>query len=319
MQVVNAGGPVVLSGLRLEGSGPAMLVQSSSVTLLDCDLVGANAASLAGIGLTAIDSQVVTCRCTFTGGTATGALLVFGGDAMRIEAGSTLVADQCVFVGGDVAPAAPGIQIVGRGLLCSGSARFDRCRVRGGNGAIAAGVGIEVVAGAMVRLVGDATTYVASGLVGGQPSVALRNLSSTVVRHAPVSVLGTVFGALSPGPRLPTLRVDGAARADGTLDALQPVQVALDGIEPNGLGFFAFGEPVFAAPSPPLTTELLVGGAGAAFLFTLLDATGRAQFAYTPAAIGGALVGVPVHLQGGAWNPVFGVLTSNLDVHIALP
>lgn len=319
VQVVNSGGAVVLSGLRLEGSAPAVLLMNSFVTLLDCDLIGVDGLGLGGIGLTATDSQVVTSRCTFTGGAASGSLVALGGDAMRIGAGSTLVADQCVFVGGNAAGLAPGIQIVGRGLLCSDSARLDRRRLRGGNGAATAGVGIEVAAGGTVRLAGDATAYVASGFAGGQLALAVRNQSSTVVRHAPVSVLGTVFGTISPGPTLPSLQVDGAARTDGTLDALQPVQVTLDGLVPNGFGFVAFGDPVFASPVPPFASELLVGGAGAAVFVTPLDASGRAQFAYTPALIGGPLVGVPVHLQGGAWNPVLGsVLTSNLDVHLAL-
>jgi len=319
VQVVNSGGPVVLSGLRLEGGASAMLLLNSSVTLLDCDLVGTDAASLAGIGLSVTDSHVVANRCTFTGGAATGSLVLFGGDAMRMDVGSTLVADQCVFVGGSVTGLPAGVQVAGRGLLSSDSVRLDRCRLRGGNGVSTAGVGLEVLAGATVRFAGDATTYVASGLAGSQPAVAVRNLSSTVVRHAPVSVQGTVFGVLSPGPRLPSLRVDGAARADGTLDALQPVQVTLDGLEANGFGFLAFGDPVFTAAAPPFATELLVGGAGSAFFAAPLDALGRLQFAYTPALIGGPLVGVPVHLQGGTWNPVFGVLTSNLAVHIAAP
>jgi hypothetical protein len=44
------------------------------------------------------------------------------------------------------------------------------------------------------------------------------------------------------------------------------------------------------------------------------------QFTYTPAAIGAALVGVPVHMQGGAFlPPVFWASTSNLAVHVARP
>lgn len=318
--VVNTGGTFVLSGLRLEGGNPALLLLNATIELLDCELVGAAGPGQGGPGMVVNSAAVTAARCTFLGGTATGQLIAVGGDGARVAVGSTFVADQCWFVAGDVPGLSPVTQFAGRGLSCGGRARLDGCRARGGNGLFISGAGVEAGSTADVRITGDATSYVAAGLSGGQLGSALRVIGGTVVRHDPVAVLGGVFGAVTIGSPMPRLRVDGSARADGTLDALQSVQVTLDGLVPNGFGFVAFGDPVFTPPAPPFASELLVGGAGAAVFVTPLDASGRAQFTYTPAAIGGPLVGVPVHLQGGAWSPALGsVLTSNLAVHIAVP
>ena len=318
--VVNTGGTFVLSGLRLEGGNPALLLLNATIELLDCDLVGAAGPGQGGPGIVINDADVIAARCTFLGGSAIGQLVAAGGDGAHVAGGSVLVADQCWFLGGSVPGTSPVTQFAGRGVFCGGRARLDGCRARGGNGLLISGAGVEAGVTAIVRITGDATSYVAAGFSGGQLGSALRNIGGTIVRHDPVAVVGGVFGTVAVGQPVPRLLVDGAARADGTFDALQPVQVTLDGVVPNGFGFVAFGEPVFAPPSPPFATELQVGGAGSVVFVTPLDATGRAQFAYTPALIGGPLVGVPVHLQGGAWSPVLGsVLTSNLAVHIAVP
>ncbi|MFN7589350.1 MAG: hypothetical protein ACK5UQ_12805 [Planctomycetota bacterium] len=175
--------------------------------------------------------------------------------------------------------------------------------------------------GQLVAVGGDgARVAVGSTFVADQCWFVADDVPGAVVRHDPVAVVGGVFGTVTLGQPMPRLQVVGSAGQDGTLDALQSVQVTLDGLVPNGFGFVAFGDPVFTPPAAPFASDLLVGGAGAAVFVTPLDATGRAQFADTPALIGGPLVGVPVHLQGGAWSPALGsVLTSNLAVHIAVP
>jgi hypothetical protein len=320
VEILNAGGVFVLSGLRLEGGLPAMIVQSSAVELLDCELVGLSGAGAGGPGLSMNLANVVAARCTFTGGSVSGGIVAIAGDGVSIAGASTFVADQCVFLGGDLPSVGGGFQQAGIGLRNSGQVRLDGCRARGGNGQGIAGAGVTVTFFASARIAGDATSYVAAGLASGQFDVALRNAFGSIVRHDPVAVVGGVSGTVVTSQPLPRLRLGGAVRADGTLDALQPVLVTLDGLVPNGFGFIGFGDPVFTAAAPPFATELLVGGAGSTFFVAPLDALGRLQFAYTPALIGGPLVGVPVHLQGGAWSPALGsVLTSNLAVHIALP
>jgi len=320
VDIANVGGAFVLSGLLLDGGAPAMSVQGSTVELLDCELVGISSGNAGGPALTMNVANVVAARCTFLGGSVAGSLFAIAGDGVSIAGSSTFVADRCLFRGGDIQGAGAGFQQAGMGLRNSGQVRLDGCRARGGNGPGIAGAGVAVTLFASARIAGDATSYVAAGLASGQLDVALRNVFGSIVRHDPVAVVGGESGGVTTGAPLPRLEVDGAVRTDGTLDAMQPVQVTLDGLEPSGFGFIAFGQPVFTAPAPPFATELLVGGAGSAFFVAPLDALGRLQFAYTPAAIGGPLVGVPVHLQGGAWSPALGsVLTSNLAVHIAVP
>ena len=318
--ILGSGGALVLSGLRLEGGAPTMSVQGAFVELLDCDLLGVSSAAAGGPALSTNNANVLAARCTFAGGSASGGVIAIAGDGVSVGGSSTFVADQCVFLGGDLPPVAGSFQQAGVGLRNGGQVRLDGCRARGGNGQGIAGAGVTVTFFASVRIAGDATSYVAAGLASGQVDVALRNAFGSIVRHDPVAVVGGVSGTVVTSQPLPRLRLAGAVRADGTLDALQPVQVTLDGLVPNGFGFLAFGDPVFTAAAPPFATELLVGGAGSAFFAGPLDALGRLQFAYTPALIGGPLVGAPVHLQGGTWSPVLGsVLTSNLAVHIALP
>jgi hypothetical protein len=310
----------VISGLRIEGGVPSLLLQNAAVELLDCEIAGSSGVGLVGAAVGMLDTYCIACRCTFQGGVALNTSVAVGGNAVASQGDSTFLADQCVMQGGDALAAGATLQVPGRGVWCIGQMRLDGCRVRGGAASSVGAPGIDVGSASTLRIVGDVSSYVAAGFVAGQPGTALRNLSGTVVQNGPITIVGSVSGSVGLGPSLPRLRVVGTARADGTLDALQSVQVTLDGLEPNGFGFVAFGDPVFAAPAPPFASELLVGGAGAAVFVTPLDATGRAQFAYTPALIGGPLVGVPVHLQGGAWSPVLGnVLTSNLAVHIAVP
>ena len=329
VRIVNATSAVVLSGLRVEGI-TAVTVVLSGVELLDCEVVGRGSptATTGGIGLTVGSSAlVVASRCTFVGGeagaSASASTTIVAGDAVRVSASASLgngfVADQCWLRGGD-ALGVGGQHLGGRALNASGRARLDRCRCRGGDSSGAGGVAIEVTLGGEARVAGDGTSYVVGGLVGGGRAAAIRNVLANAIVHAPVGVVGTFDGLVQTGPELPRLQVDGVVRADGSFEAQQPVQVALDGLVPNGLGFVAFGMPSFLPPQAPFASELLVGGAGSLFLAAPLDAAGRLQFAYTPAAFGAVLVGVPVHLQGGVVSPTLGsVLTSNLDVHVALP
>jgi hypothetical protein len=312
------GGMTVISGLRIEGGIPSLQLQNAAVELLDCEVAGHSGFGEVGAAVVLLNTHCIASRCTFQGGAALGSAVSASGVTGQVN--STFLADQCFMRGGDVVGPGSPIQLAGFGVWCLGRMRLDGCRVRGGATSSGGGLGIGVGLGSTLRIVGDVTSYVAAGFGAGQTGMALQNLSGTAFQNGPITLVGSVSGTLMPGPSLPRLRVVGTARADGTLDALQSVQVTLDGLEPNGFGFVAFGDPVFAAPAPPFASELLVGGAGAAVFVTALDATGRAQFAYTPALIGGPLVGVPVHLQGGAWSPVLGsVLTSNLAVHIAVP
>jgi hypothetical protein len=174
--------------------------------------------------------------------------------------------------------------------------------------------------GGQVRIAGDATSYVTSGLGPDGVGRAIQNLASTVRLHLPVAVQGSIDGIVSLHHELPRLQVAGTLRADGSFDALQPVTVTLNGLGPHCLGFVAFGPPAFQPAQIPFATELLVDEVSSFFLFAPLDAAGMLQFSYTPAAIGPFMVGVPVHLQGGAVVPWVGwALTSNLAVHVARP
>lgn len=312
------GGTTVLSGLRLEGGVPSLQLQNAAVELLDCEVTGHSGVGLVGAAVGLLNTHCIACRCTFQGGVALGSAV--SGMGVFSQGDSTLLADHCFLRGGDVVGPGSPIQLPGAGLWCEGRMRLDGCRVRGGSTSSGGAPGIGVGLDSTLRIVGDVTSYVAAGFGAGQTGTALQNLSGTAFHNGPITLVGSVSGTLRPGPSLPRLQVVGFARADGTLDALQPVQVTLDGLVPNGFGFVTFGDPVFTVAAPPFASELLVGGAGAAVFVTPLDAAGRAQFAYTPALIGGPLVGVPVHLQGGAWSPALGsVLTTNLDVHIAVP
>lgn len=330
VRILNAGGPVLLSGLHVEGTS-AMNVVLSGVELIDCEVVGrsGSTASAGGLGLSVgSNALVVASRCNFVGGAAgsPGSVVgtILGGDAVRVSgsgsSGNGFVADQCMLRGGDAVGAPGTLSIGGCALSASGRVRLDRSRCRGGDSSGTGGNGVEVLLGGDVRIAGDPTSYVVGGAVAGAPVASIRNVLGAATVHAPVSIVGPFDGFVQQAPELPRLQVDGALRADGSFDAQQPVQVALDGLVPNGLGFVAFGIPWFVPPSAPFASELLVGGAGSAFLVAPLDTAGRLQFAYTPGAFGSVLVGVPVHLQGGVVSPALGsVLTSNLAVHIAVP
>ena len=326
LTISNTSGPVVLSGLRVQGE-PGVTVSWAQVELLDCEVASRAtiALSSATSGLLVNSGGIVRAsRCLFFGSSVDSSISlhanVFGGPAVRVTGvAPTLVADQCLLRGGDATGPGPLSQTGGDALLVSGRGRLDRCRLRGGSGNDAGGGGVRTLQGCELRIAGDATSYVTGGLGPAGVGPAIRNPAGTVHLHLAVAVQGAIDGLVTLQHELPRLQVDGIQRADGSLEALQPVTVTLNGLAPHALGFVAFGAPQFTVPQIPFATELLLDEATSFFLFAPLDAAGMLQFSYTPAAIGGPLVGVPVHLQGGAWNPVFGVLTSNLAVHIAVP
>jgi hypothetical protein len=328
--ISNTAGPVLVSGLRIQG-GTGVNVLSAQVELLDCEIFGSGASPgpspnrsgmIVGTGSTARAS-----RCAFYGGSAdlsaspialplpTNAVLLFGGTT----AVSTFLADECLLRGGDAV--VPGSSLNGAAALVSfGRVRLDRCRCRGGNGSTNGGEGVVVPQGGWVRIAGDATAYVTGGLGADGVAPSIRNLASTVFLHLPVATQGPIVGLVQVRQELPRLQVVGVTRADGSFEASQPVVVTLDGQLPNYLGFVAFGPPAWTPVQIPFSTELMLDEWNSFFLFAPLDAAGRLQFTYTPAAIGPALVGVPVHMQGGAFlPPVFWASTSNLAVHVARP
>ena len=323
LMISGAPGSVVVSGLRLQG-GPGVHVFEAEVELLDCEVVG-NAATLslsAGIGLYANSGAVVRAsRCMFLGGAVVSTTSQFAAPAVRVAGiAPTMVAVLCLLRGGDATGPASLTHTGGDALVASGRVRLDRCRLRGGTGDDVPGVGIRVSQGAQLRIAGDATSYVSGGLGPDGIGRAIVNQASTVRLHLPVAVQGAVQGFVSIQHELPRLQVDGALRADGSFEALQPVTVTLNGHGPHCLGFVAFGAPQFQPAQIPFATELLLDEATSFFLFAPLDAAGLLQFSYTPAAIGPFMVGVPVHLQGGAVVPWAGwALTSNCDVHVARP
>lgn len=327
-RVANTSGVVVISGVYLEGS-TAMSTSSTAVELIECELVGRVGPISGGAGLSVGSSTLVLAsRCTFVGGSVVAAAasfgLLIGGDAVRVATsgglGTGFVADRCILRGGNIQVQIPGLGMAGRAILCSGRARLDGSRCRGGDGSTfgTGGTAVEAVGGGEVRIAGDATTYVIAGNSGSAPARAIRAAQATVILHGSVSTVGSFDGTVLGAPELPRLRVGGVPLADGAFDAQQQVQVTLDGLVPNGLGFLAFGTPVFVPPQPPFESELMVGGVGSAVMVVPLDAAGRVQLAYTPAALGPAMVDVPIHLQGGVVDPTMSsVLTSSLDVHIA--
>ncbi len=327
LMISNTTGPVVLSGLRVLGE-PGVHVFQAEVELLDCEVVSRAtiALSSATSGLLVNSGGIVRAsRCLFFGSSVDSSISlhanVFGGPAVRVTGTApSLVADQCLLRGGDATGPGPLSQTGGEALLVSGRVRLDRCRLRGGSGNDVGGSGVRTLQGGQLRIAGDATSYVTGGLGPDGVGPAIRNPAGTIHLHVPVAVQGAIDGIVTLQQELPRLQVVGVTRADGSLEASQPVVVTLDGQLPNHLGFVAFGTPSFSPPQAPFASELLVGGAGSSFLVTPLDATGRLQFAYTPAAFGTVLVGVAVHLQGGVVSPTLGsVLTSNLAVHVALP
>lgn len=323
-RILNSGDAVTVSGVHLKGAY-GMVVSVAEVHLLDCELAGGDAPTggIAGDGLAVVSSAlVVACRSSFRGGaanTAGGAATAsLGGEGVSVAGDLGFVADQCFLRGGD-AFGPPGSSTAGgNGLSCTGRARLDRSSCRGGDSSGTAGAGVVAIFGE-VRIAGGPTSYVAGGNVVGVTSWSIQSYFASVFLHAPVSAFGPVQGSVQPAAELPRLRVDGATRPDGALDAMQPVLVTYEGLVPNGLGLLALGAPSLAPPVAPFATELLIG-AGGFFLVVPLDAAGRLLFQYTPAAIGGPLLGVPVCLQGASLVPALGsVLTSNLDVHVALP
>mgnify|MGYP002777945441 CR=1 FL=1 len=328
--IANTAEPVLVSGLRIQG-GAGVNVLAAQVELLDCEVFGrgTTVASVTPVGGMIVGNGATAraSRCAFYGGSAdpsalpmalpvpTTAVLILGGTT----AVSTFLADECLLRGGDAV--LPGSSLNGAAALVAfGRARLDRSRCRGGSGSTNGGDGIVVTQGGWVRIAGDATTYVTGGLGADGLAPAIRNLASTVFLHLPVATQGPIVGFVQVRQELPRLQVVGVTRADGSLEASQPVVVTLDGQLPNYLGFVAFGPPSWTPVQIPFSTELLLDEWNSFFLFAPLDAAGRLQFTYTPAAIGPALVGVPVHMQGGAFlPPVFWASTSNLAVHVARP
>jgi len=326
LNISNTPGPVVVSGLRLQG-GPGVHVFDAEVELLDCEVVGkfstAGAFGASGLYVNS-GGSVRASRCSFLGGGIDASALltpVTGGPAVRvIGLAPSLVADQCLLRGGDGTGPESLTQTGGDALEVTGRVRLDRCRLRGGTGNDVAGIGIRASQGAELRVAGDATSYVSGGFGPDGVGRAIVNQASTVRLHLPVAVQGAIDGFVPLHHELPRLQVDGALRADGSFEALQPVTVTLNGHGPHCLGFVAFGAPQFQPAQIPFATELLLDEFTCFFLFAPLDAAGMLQFSYTPAAIGSFLVGLPVHLQGGAMVPWVGwALTSNCDVHVARP
>lgn len=322
-RVANAAGVTVLAGLRIDGSGTGLVVQTAQVVLLDCEIHGGDATFFGGAGLeVAASGHVTASRCAFHGGdglSPSSLLTLYGGGrAVGVANGGTFAGDVCVLRGGDCPGPYAGIHQGGVGLASSGQARLDRSQCRGGDSIGTPGQGAFATSPGTIRVCGGPGALLAAGQ-GAVAGMAMQNYFGTAIVHPPLVASGTFASTVQTGAPFPRLAVAGTTLPDGATDAQQPVVVTYDGLVPNGAYFFALGfAPDYSMALAPLAdSELLLDLATGGGWIGVLDAAGQFQFGFVPTQVFGGLLGIPVFAQAASFEPVAGKLhTSNVDVRL---
>lgn len=316
-----AGATVVLSGVRFHGTSHALVVDGGHVALLHCRLEGAAAFVSGRQGLSHFAGEVEAVECTFVGGDCTGTYPAFpgavGGTAVAVQSGA-FAADRCSFTGG-ACQVPPYLCGGGSAVVTYGArVRLDRCSCSGGYGLTNGGVGVSCLSNGLVRVCGDAASQIAGGTnPGGVRNVGLSSLTSAtgVEVHGPVTVLGGTSGTVALGlQELPRLTIAGALLPSGDTDAVQPVTVTLDGLQPSLPCLFAIGlKPLFQVAVPPVVGDLLLDVTALAVFPGVLDTAGRYQFTFVPALVFGGSVPFPVYSQGAVLDAAGQLPLSNCD------
>lgn len=296
------------AGLQIAGS-------AGSVVLSGVEVFGASfpSGTPGNPALVVSGGEVHASRCTFVGA---GSSYAPAGSAAVVT--GTFVADASTFNGG---PGTTQYAAGGAGLvLLGGVATFARSSAAGASGGQGAGAGVSVASGAFFRAAGtSADTFIGGsiligpGMTFGKPAVEAASGGSAVLHGnitlVPGPTASPTAGAVTVGAvPLPYLSITGTANAAGDLLANQPVTVTLNGVLP----YAAFTLAVDLAPgfstayAPLLVGEVLVPVPPAALIQGTLDASGMLQLATVPAGYAPAIVGIPIYLQLGVYDPVAG-------------
>lgn len=349
IQAVPAGDVFRLSGLTIRGTfgqGLGSLNQlavrgtsgngSASLTdvVLDSSLGGGSALLVNGC-------LVYANRCIFRGGarvlSSPQASGTYGDTTVYVLAGGNLVADACAIAGWGVAIWYASNTHGGVGMQVDNSAaRLSRCDVRGGSvtggvGPSYGGTGVVLWGAASLDLVGTAANLVRGGDGamavggGGTPGNGLWGSAAGTLRlHGAPTIAAGVGGTVVPpivgitavpGAALPGMTLAGVVRANGDLDAAQPVAATIDQGPANGIYALLFDlRPAFQL-LPALTDEPLLLPSTAQFVeFGLLDAFGAHATTFTPALATPLLLGLMMELQAYAFDAGTGRwLGSNLE------
>lgn len=347
IQSVPNGAVFRMSGLTIHGTFPNTTgVQNQlavrgptagSTTLTDVVVDSANGG---GSALFVDGCRVFANRCSFASGVRSFSSPqgsgTFGDTVVYANNGADLVADDCAISGWGVVGFYFSATHGGSGLQIDNSAvRLSRCSVHGGSvtGGFANSYG-----GTAVLMQGTASLDVigtpAQALRGGDaapvagvavPGYGISAMATTTLRvHGTPTIAAGTGGTAIPAilgivpsfaPPLPTLVLAGVGKADGDLDATQPVAATLGGGPANALYALLFDMQPGLQPLPALTDEPLLLGPAATFVeFGLLDAAGAHATTFTPATAAPLLVGLMMELQAYAFDPGTGRwLGSNLE------
>jgi hypothetical protein len=264
---------------------------------------------------TAADARLALDGCLLVGGDGVGpvggvATLVVGASGLLIGGGEAFLHRTSSFGGTATAPA-------GTFAFCSGGAGVY---VPGpGNLRIAGEAGTTIKGGTGLSVFGSVTG--ARGVLTGTGSVVAIHTGATVQAGgtppigAPTGGAGLVTFSVPP---LPVTSSTGAALPDGAWDAAQPTTVSLDVASlPGGLFvLFAALAPGYQSPfGAALTGPALVASFDGVLVVGQLDAAGHFGFSLVAATDAPALLDVPLHLQGFAYDAGLGVWrASNAEI-----
>jgi hypothetical protein len=234
----------LFSGMTMHGY--LWATNGAKVTLLDCEILGTDAAATGSGALIVSQAEVFALRCRFTGGDAVGPPpsppfggAMQGGPAVTVQGGK-FGAHDCDITGGSIAGtfAGQGGRNGGWGLavLDFATARIDSCSIVGGNGSLPisftsfGGDGVFVRNTSRLQIDNTPADIVASGLgspLGGAAAIRLTNERfygpSEVIVHGTLTTTGTIVGPVTLGaPDLPPLTVAATTLPTGETDASQP-------------------------------------------------------------------------------------------------
>jgi hypothetical protein len=292
-------GPSVVAGLE---------ITAAKVTLADVIIQGATVGGFTSINATPglrilTSAEVHLTRCTVTGGNAVG----WYGGAGVYAVQSYLAVDASTLSGGNQNYS--GTAAVGL-FLSGGFAAVSRSSVIGHNNPFGpGGAGISVTGGGFVRVGGLATNVVQAGTGPGSLLYSIvADAASSAIVHGGVTLAptGSVSGAVTLGAvALPYLSMTGTTTPGGELTASQLVTVSLAGVVPST--WFLLGvdlAPGFIEPPPSIAIgELLIPYPPGIVIQGNLDAAAQMQFSMIPAIGAPSLLGVPVYLQFGIFDP----------------
>lgn len=276
--------------------------------------------------------QVHAVRCTFSGGLGAGTSMMggHGGNGALVDRG-TLVADSCLFVGGEATDSASGF---GHGVGGDGVAAYwesshvslHRTSCTGGPSSANGHGGSGVRSYGAPILVSGSSADVLQG--GGYSSYGVwtGDTGPDVTVYGSVTILPGITGAPTFGnvvlvqPGLPAISIAGTASPSGELDAAATVTVTLAG---SPLAPFVLGVSLLPAYTPvtevPAPAPLLIGLAPTAlvgFVEGSFGTSGEMTFSLIPLTDTPWLLNLPVHSQFGLLDGSGELRLSNEDVHV---